>query len=79
VDAVTQVVDTETRQRLDSDTDDCERRHQAWLRQSGRPYTDPNPVIAPPDRSRTSWPRRRGNRPDPYQTRPQPPGPVRSM
>jgi hypothetical protein len=78
VDALTQVVDTQTQQRLDSDAADRERRHRAWLGRSDRPYVDPQSVIAPADRPGPFGVRPRGRGPELSRTAPQPPGSVQS-
>ncbi|HEY4992206.1 MAG TPA: AAA family ATPase, partial [Nakamurella sp.] len=78
-DTLTQVVDTQTQQRLDSGTADRERRQQAWLGRSDRTYVDPNPVIAPADPQAPSAMRRREREREPYSNAPKPSGPVRSL
>ncbi len=79
VDTLTHHVETDTKERLDDDTADRDRRHQAWARQTGRNYVDPNPVIAPADPQAPFAMRRREREREPYRNAPNPSGPVRSM
>ncbi|HEY5032321.1 MAG TPA: AAA family ATPase [Actinomycetes bacterium] len=79
VDALTHVVDTDTQHRLDCDTADLARRRTAWVRQSERPYTDPNQVTASADRPTATSARRGGYGRDPYWVLPPTQTPDRSM
>jgi hypothetical protein len=79
VDSLTRVVDTDNRQRLDGETADRARRHQALLQQSDRPYGHPNPVTAPADRSMATTAGRGVYGREPYRVLPPTEGPDRSM
>ncbi len=79
VDALTQHVEGDTKERLETYAADRYRRHQAWARQTDRPYTDPNPVTAPADPPRPAGYRQRANSRHPYRAIPPTQGPVPSM
>jgi hypothetical protein len=79
VDALTHLVDTDTRERVDNATADRERRRTAWVGRSERPYTDPNAVPASADHAKATAAHRGRYGRDPYPTQAPRRGPARSM
>ncbi len=79
VDTLTHHVETDTKERLDTNAADRYRRHQAWSLQTDRPYTDPNPVIAPADPPTSTAVHPSGYGRDPSRRQPPTQGPVRSF
>jgi translation initiation factor IF-1 len=79
VDVLTHRVEADTKERLDDDTSDRDRRHQAWARQGDRPYVEPNPVSAPDNRPRATSARHDRDGRARYRLFPPTPGPGRSM